>query len=94
MNIKRPVLLTLVILASTPVHAHSDAHTDEKDVYTLYRTSFIGGKSSRIHVATFDTRWGDERNQENCIIARDLFRNQPDVSIKYWCESGYVRHER
>ncbi len=90
---KRPLLFAVVLLASVTSQAHRDAHTDEKDVYTLYRTSYIGGDSVRLHVATFDARWGRDYNKKNCTIARDLFRNQPDVSVEYWCEIGYVRHE-
>ena len=91
---KRLALFAVVILASLPSQAHRDTHVDEKDVYTLYRTSYIGGESARLHVATFDTHWGHEYNAENCTIARDLFGNQPGVSVKYWCEAGYVKFER
>ena len=91
---KRLVLFAVVALASVPSQAHRDANVDEKDVYTLYKSSYIGGESARLHVATFDSRWGHDYNQENCTIARNLFRNQPDVSVKYWCEAGYVRFER
>ena len=91
---KRPLLFAVVLLASVTSQAHRDAHTDEKEVYTLYRSSYIGGESARLHIATFDSRWGHDYNQENCTIARDLFRDQPDVSVKYWCEAGYARFER
>ena len=91
---KRLVVFAVVILASVPSQAHRDAEVDEGDVYTLYRTSYIGGESARVHVATFDSRWGHEYNKENCTTARDLFQNQPDVSVKYWCEAGYVKFER
>lgn len=91
---KRYALVAVVLLASLPSHAHNADHTDAKDVYTLYRTSYIGGETARLHVATFDARWGHEYNQENCELARDLFHNQPGVSVKYWCEAGFVEFER
>jgi hypothetical protein len=45
----------------------------------------------RIHVATFDAADGDKYNRENCNLARDLFAQQPGVTVKYWCETGRFR---
>jgi len=91
---KRLVLVAVVLLASLSSQAHNADHTDAKDAYTLYRTSYIGGETARLHIATFDARWGHEYNKENCVLARDLFLNQPGVSVKYWCEAGFVEFER
>jgi hypothetical protein len=61
-------------------------------VYTLYRSSptigGISGEKARVHVATFDAEAGGDYNQDNCEAARNLFANQPGVTVKYWCERG------
>lgn len=59
---------------------------DNPQAYTLYRNSPVG--EMRIHMATFDAEEGEAYNQENCQIAADLFRSQPGVSVRYWCEKG------
>ena len=64
--------------------------TDDASTYTLYRSSVVDG-SMRIHVSTFDAADGEEYNQENCEIAASLFREQPGVSVRYWCEKGSYR---
>jgi len=74
--------------------AHDENRVEDSDVYTLYKSSYVGGESSRVHVATFDSRWGHEFNQLNCSTAKELFQRQPDVTVKYWCEAGYVEFER
>lgn len=59
------------------------------DIYTLYRSSAtLGGGTSRIHVATFDADEGQRYNMENCEVAMELFKSQPGVTVKYWCEKG------
>lgn len=58
--------------------------------YTLYRNS-VPDVLMRIHVSTFDAADGEEYNQENCEIAASLFREQPGVSVRYWCEKGSYR---
>lgn len=65
------------------------AGCDPRDngIYTLYRDS-TSGPGMRLHVATFDATEGEEYNQGNCNIARDLFQGQPGVQVKYWCERG------
>jgi hypothetical protein len=90
----RLVLLAATLLVCAPVQAHGDNHVAEHDVYTLYRTSYIGGETSRVHVATFDSRWGNEANRKACELTRDLYLNRPDETEKYWCEAGYVNFER
>ena len=45
----------------------------------------------RIHVATLDSKDGDEYNHENCEVARELFQRQPGVTVRYWCEMGRYR---
>ncbi len=86
--------IAVLAVASAPSTAHENAQVEEQDVYTLYRTSYIGGESSRIHVATFDSRWGHESNKEACEMTRDLFKNRPDETATFWCEAGYVKFER
>lgn len=59
-------------------------------VYTLYRNSPLDA-NMRIHVASFDTADGEAYNRENCEIAADLFKGQPGVVAKFWCEKGMFR---
>ena len=65
---------------------------DENDnsFYTLYRSSYVQ-EVSRVHVATFDTKDGEEVNRVNCQIAGELFQGQQFVVVKYWCEKGRYR---
>lgn len=74
-------LLALLGLASLAGCGGSDG------VYTLYRSSPIDA-NMRIHVATFDASDGHDYNNENCRLASDLFRTQPGVTVRYWCEKG------
>ena len=91
---KAPWFCALVLLAAC----------DDPNVYTLYRNSptieNIRGEAQRVHVATFDAaprecafclRADREYNRGNCEIARELFANQPAVSVRYWCEQGRFR---
>jgi len=61
------------------------------DPYTLYRNSVLD-KSSRIHIATFDSKEGNGYNMANCNIAQDLFQNQPFVETRFWCEKGFYKN--
>lgn len=61
--------------------------SSEKSIYTLYRSSSVMD-AARIHVATFDAGEDMKYNFENCQIATELFRGQPGVSVRYWCEQG------
>ena len=58
--------------------------------YTLYRNS-VPIPDARLHVATFDSADGAEYNNENCLLARDLFQQQPGVKTRFWCENGKFR---
>lgn len=63
---------------------------DQHDEYTLYRSSPLD-PNARIHIATFDAKDRNPYNQENCRIARELFQQQPGVTVRYWCEKGRFR---
>jgi hypothetical protein len=58
--------------------------------YTLYRNLFVI-PDARLHVATFDSTDGAQYNSENCLLARDLFQQQPDIRTTFWCEKGKFR---
>ena len=73
-------LLFLVILSFT-------ACTPADGNFTLYRNSAIDA-NMRIHVASFDAADGAKYNNENCNVAGELFKNQPGVTVRYWCEKG------
>lgn len=60
---------------------------DSGSTFTLYRNSVMDS-AMRIHVATFDSSDGEKYNQENCEVARQLFAQQPEVTVRYWCEKG------
>lgn len=83
------MVLTLLV---TPVPTQAD---DDEFVATLYRSSVVI-ESARIHVATFDAdgKSGGTSfayNWENCLLAADLFQNQPGVKTRFWCEKGRYR---
>lgn len=59
----------------------------DSTIYTLYRSSTVGG-IDRIHVATFDAEYDEQYSHENCELAADLFRLQPGIGTKFWCEKG------
>lgn len=56
-------------------------------VFTLYRNS-VTDENMRIHVSTFDAADGEAYNRENCEQAQLLFKAQPGVKTKFWCEKG------
>lgn len=92
---KNPKILVLAclcaILGSSFAQADVGLRTSD-DVFTLYRSSALrNGQAWRLHVATFDAKDGKEYNQGNCEIARELFQNQPNVTVHYWCEKGYFK---
>lgn len=62
----------------------------DSDVYTLYRSSPID-PNMRIHVTSFDSVDGEKYYNENCQVGRDLFQQQPGVTVRYWCEKGRYR---
>ena len=62
-------------------------------IYTLYSTSVTGGGDQmRIHVATFDSSYGEQYNEEKCEMGRRLFQQQAGVIVRYWCEKGRYRN--
>jgi hypothetical protein len=84
------VLMYLMLMLCSLSAAAQVRNVGPKDVYTLYRSSATaGGKTLRIHVATFDAVDGATYNQGNCEIAKTLFKAQPGVTVEYWCERGY-----
>jgi hypothetical protein len=65
-----------------------------ESTYTLYRSSPVPTDDlslRRVHVATFDAYENQSYNQENCEIAAGLFKSQPGVTVKYWCEKGQFK---
>ena len=87
----KPHLSLLSFLVALSVIASlSGCGFADNDTYTLYRSSVLDGVN-RIHVATFDTKDGDEYNEENCRLAAELFQQQPGVKTRFWCEKGRYR---
>lgn len=82
-------LLTPVMALDFP-DMNIGTKTPKDMVYTLYRNSILG-KKQRHHVATFDADVNEDYNRENCKIARDLFQNQPEGKVEYWCEKGFFK---
>lgn len=69
------------------VSAAGCSQPSSDSAFTLYRNSALDA-NMRIHVASFDASDGKDYNQENCRIAADLFKAQPGVTVRYWCEMG------
>jgi hypothetical protein len=57
--------------------------------YTLYRDSVVI-PDARLHVATFDSADGAQYNSENCLVARDLFQQQPDSQDEVLVREGKI----
>ncbi len=83
------LLLSIFVIFS---FLSSPSWGDDDEVATLYREDY---SQPHVHypIATFDApqKTRDGRfayNWGNCQIARDLFANQPLVTVKYWCEKG------
>ena len=84
-------MLKRVLSAVAVVMMLAGAAMADDEIYTLYRSSVVA-PDMRIHVATFDADdSGPGYNFENCNIAADLFRQQPGVRVRYWCEKGRYR---
>jgi hypothetical protein len=81
----KPFQLTLALLLGA-----AGCTDDDSGSYTLYRDS-VTGPGMRLHIATFDSKDGEDYNRENCRIATTLFQEQPGVRVKYWCEKGRFR---
>lgn len=77
------IAITLAMLASA-------AGAAENASYTLYRGSVASGVQ-RVHIATFDATEGEAYNRENCATAASLFKQQPGVTVRYWCEPGPLK---
>lgn len=75
----------LVALCGCSAGAVSD-----DQVFTLYRGSPIDA-NMRIHVASFDASDGEKYNRENCELASQLYKAQPGVTVRYFCEKGRYR---
>lgn len=84
------VAAILVTLGSTGAFAEFGTKVSKDRVSTLYRNSVLD-ENSRIHVATFDADEDEDYNKGNCDIAQELFKQQPMVKVKYWCEKGYFK---
>jgi hypothetical protein len=90
---QKAAAILFVVLLANPASGQTN---DDKSIATLYRSSSVV-ENARYHIATFDAsreagggtvfdyNWG------NCMIAADLFQNQPGVKVKYWCEKGRFR---
>lgn len=84
----------MILVLVAPAAGQTD---DENSIATLYRSSVVE-ENARHHVATFDADTkGDpnntvfDHNWGNCLIAAELFQNQPGVRVRYWCEKGRYR---
>lgn len=86
MGLKATLIAAGVCLLPVASHAAPDSN-----IYTLYRSSLVDG-TLRVHVATFDTNEGAAYNQENCVLAANLFSQQPHVKTQFWCERGRFKH--
>ncbi|MEO5690116.1 MAG: hypothetical protein ABIR54_22375 [Burkholderiaceae bacterium] len=82
-----PHRLSLLLCA---VMACASCGASEDTVFTLYRNSALDPQM-RIHVATFDAADGEKYNSENCTQAAELFRGQPGVKTRFWCEKGHFK---
>ena len=61
--------------------------------YTLYRGN-AADEGARFHVATFDTKGGEEDNRALCEFAREMFQAQASGGQRFWCEPGHFCHAR
>lgn len=87
---RKKLIAVVALLVCGQSFASEQPRVDPKSVYTLYRSSAVdGGKTWRLHVATFDAVDGAEYNRGNCEIAKSFFQAQPGVTVEYWCERGY-----
>lgn len=77
-----------IIYASLLLIGCDKALTSGNETYTLYRESVV---EERVHVATFDTKYGGEHNLKVCMITKDLFEADAGVIVKFWCEKGRYR---
>jgi len=92
MFFQRSLIITVVaiLLWFTVSCSGSEQKVSRDRVFTLYRDS-VTDQNIRIHIATFDVDEKETYNKENCSVAQELFKNQPGVKVKYWCEKGYFK---
>jgi len=83
MRIYHPLVLALV-------GACSFSSPGDDQAFTLYRGSPVD-TNMRIHVGTFDAADRAAYNRENCELAGQLFKAQPGVTVRYFCEKGRYR---
>ena len=80
-------VLVATLFAATIGLASCSPFPASESVFTLHRTSMLDDptldKSSRMHIATFDTDDGRDYNQGNCEIARQLFQSQDGVKTRF-----------
>ena len=86
------MLRKTIIPAAAALLAGPAGAASADSTFVLYRSA-VGLPDTRIHVATFDNTSDNSHfdasfNLENGQIAASLFRNQPGVSVVYWCEPG------
>lgn len=81
-------LFKLAVLASL-LCLTACSKTDD-GTYTLYRNSTLE-PSMRIHFATFDAADGENYNQENCNLTKDLIDKTNNNITRFWCEKGLYR---
>ena len=79
------IILPLLIVFTAQFSNKS--YAEEKQTLTLYRNS-VTDSQMRIHVATFNVKYGYRYNFENCFIAAELFQKQLGVVTHFWCEIG------
>jgi hypothetical protein len=71
----------------TTIAACSGSYVGDGQTFTLYRNS-VTNENMRIHVSTFDAADGEAYIRGNCEQAELLFKAQPGVKTKFWCEKG------
>ena len=61
----------------------------DSSAWTLYRNSPTD-HSARIHIATFDSTYGDRYNRAACEEAAQDHEKRPhdDALMRFWCEKG------
>jgi hypothetical protein len=72
---------------ATSITSCGGSDANDGQIFTLYRNS-VTDDNMRIHVSTFDAADGEAYNRGNCEQAQLLFKAQPGVTTKFWCEKG------
>ena len=84
---RRSVIALLCAAFATTITSCGGSSAGDGQTFTLYRNS-VTDENMRIHVSTFDAADGEAYNRGNCEQAQLLFKAQPDVKTKFWCEKG------